>query len=392
MINPPRLQATALKVGFVTPSLEMGGAERWIMSLAKNMRTVETVGIAHVGHKVHRNMCKEALRICPVFAQMGSDYGMTHVTTHRDAVQAVVDRSDLVIVWGIPNTRETFEGFHVPIIDVSHLEPKSKGNVEICNQSWRGATHVAAISEAAAQSYPDVVHPSVTVIYNGAEVDRMTPRRGRKVMRDQQKWTDDDRVLLHMGRLYEIKHPDWLIQSLAKLPSNWYVALCGNGDAEVEAGLFDLASTVAPGRVRFFPSSLHVGDYLAMADVYGLLSEFEGFPLAMIEAWLAGVPCVVTEFGVMKELQRLHGDVSIVLPSRPSIDQIAEAVLQADKEGRSHERVVRARSVAWHNYTASAMAFRWESYLIWTYQQWQNMQLDTPAATAFKPRLLCDRT
>lgn len=392
MINPPRMQGTALRVGFVTPSLSMGGAERWIMSLAKNMRTVDTVGIAFVGggHNLHRNMCREALRICPVWAEMGSDFGMTHVPSHRDAVQAVCDRSDIVITWGIPHTLDLFKDFHLPIIDVSHLEPKCKGNVEDCNLSWRGVSHIAAISKAAAQSYPASLQRYVTILYNGAEVDRVTPRKGRAAMRTGYGFSEDDRVLLHVGRFHPQKHPELLIQALSHLPANWKVALVGTGTPAEEQLLVSLAGAEAPGRVVVCPSSTHVGDFLAMGDVYALVSEFEGFPLTMIEAWLAGIPVVVTPFGCIEELTEMHGELYTVLPERRTAKTLADAVVQAEAEGRASEKIVKARTIAWNNYTVSQMAYRWETYLIHTYQSWQNMQINLPAMSPSRPILHTD--
>jgi glycosyltransferase involved in cell wall biosynthesis len=123
---------------------------------------------------------------------------------------------------------------------------------------------------------------------------------------------------------------------------------------------------------------MHVGDYYNMADVFVLPSEYEGFPLAMIEAWMAGLPVVCTPFACTQELSRLHGEVFKLIPDRATPQDLATAVTQVKASGgRESGMVLTARGAAWTNYTAAAMAYRWESYLAWVMAGWQSMMLET---------------
>lgn len=49
-----------MNVCFLTPSLHCGGAERWILSLARHMRQVRTVGILCTNNFYHPDILIEA--------------------------------------------------------------------------------------------------------------------------------------------------------------------------------------------------------------------------------------------------------------------------------------------------------------------------------------------
>jgi hypothetical protein len=65
----PRRPAVA-RVGFLTPNLQLGGAERWIVSLLKYLDRahVEPSGIAILGSDApHAETCLEAARYAPLY-------------------------------------------------------------------------------------------------------------------------------------------------------------------------------------------------------------------------------------------------------------------------------------------------------------------------------------
>ena len=79
-------------------------------------------------------------------------------------------------------------------------------------------------------------------------------------------------------------------------------------------------------RTRILGPLSHVGDALAAADVLAIPSRYEGTPLALIEAWLAGTPVVTTPIGFVREAEAMHGTLCEVAPQDPTGAQLARAI------------------------------------------------------------------
>jgi glycosyltransferase involved in cell wall biosynthesis len=383
-LNLPLVQRPQLRVGFLTPSLGMGGAERWILSLTKHFRGAHTSIVGMVGENYHINLVEEMVRHAPVVAAM--DIPGTKKLASRQAVaQKVINHCDIVVSWSI-KTGEFYQRAGRPVIDVSHNDYDSPTQVKIAQDSWKGANLVVGISKASTEVYPPAVQRFSTTIYNGVEVDRVTPRKGRQAARETWGIPQDAKVLLFLGRLDKQKQPQRVVQILRHLPEDWLAIIVGDG--KLRADVETRATEDAPGRVRFIPSSLHVGDYFAAADIYLLPSIHEGMPLTMLEAWLAGTPCVLSDFNCINELEDFHQrPLCWKVPKTAKPNEWIRTILEAYAAGPGAERVIDARSIAWSNYTAAAMAYRWEVYLTQVVQRWQDINREQFAVSELEDLL-----
>jgi glycosyltransferase involved in cell wall biosynthesis len=89
-----------------------------------------------------------------------------------------------------------------------------------------------------------------------------------------------------------------------------------------------------------------VGRYLDEADLFCLPSHGEGLPVALLEAMMAALPCVVTDVGGMPEAV-VDGGCGAVVPARdPGALREALAAYVADPDlARRHGAAARARAV-----------------------------------------------
>ena len=332
----------ALRVGFITPGLGMGGAERWLLSLTRHFsrKAVKVTGI--LTGSTTGALAAEARKLCPVYLP--------------EEAGTFAGRCDTVIAWGWNHLREFREIYKGRLIAVSHGTP---GNF------W-GDQVSARMAEAEGVEMVGVSYHSLDVwpgrgtgIYfpNGAELDRCTPRRGRDWMRAHIGITAGQKVALFCARFSGEKRPWAMLSMVPFLPDNWHVVMCG-------PDLCGWGGSIGtpPPRVHILPPQEHVGDVLAAADVFVLPSEMEAHPIALSEAWLAGVPAVYSEWPFVSQLRADHQEeLGVAVPLYGSPQELAAAVLQADifREDLIH----RARRIAWQHYTASAMAARWEQYL-----------------------------
>jgi glycosyltransferase involved in cell wall biosynthesis len=105
--------------------------------------------------------------------------------------------------------------------------------------------------------------------------------------------------------------------------SRAHLALVGLGPLESE--LRRTVETLGIGnRVTFLGSRDDVFDLLPLFDLFCLSSEFEGFPIALVEAMATGLPCVSTAVGGVPEIlvDRANG---LLVPARDH-DALRQAI------------------------------------------------------------------
>jgi glycosyltransferase involved in cell wall biosynthesis len=112
----------------------------------------------------------------------------------------------------------------------------------------------------------------------------------------------DAHVALFIGRLTQIKRPDRLLEAfslvLEKDPS---AVLLMAGEGELFEDTKALGTRLGDS-IRFLGWRSDLAVLFAAADVAVLSSDNEGMPVTLIEASMAGVPCVTTDVGSAREV------------------------------------------------------------------------------------------
>lgn len=224
-----------------------------------------------------------------------------------------------------------------------------------------GATHFAAVSEAALRPFSPTIRGRAVVIPNGVDVPRCTPTMASERVRAAWGFDERHRLVGYVGRYSFEKDPTAAARAVAYLGDPYHAIYAGGGWMEAEVRLD--VERIAGGRVRFVPASRQVGDVLSALDVFMLTSPAEGFSLAMAEAWYGGVPVVATRVGAVPELERRHGPLVAPVPVYPSPSTLGTAIVNALSPEFRREVVPRAQAMVCDHYTASAMAGRWVDYL-----------------------------
>jgi glycosyltransferase involved in cell wall biosynthesis len=205
--------------------------------------------------------------------------------------------------------------------------------------------HVAVSADAArrVEDFYTLGRGSVQVIHNGvpASVPVLVPR-GR---------VGERLVVGSVGRLDRVKGHDVLVRALAKLPDA-DATIVGAG-ADRDALLALAADLGLPDRVRLPGATDRVPAALAGFDVYCQPSRYEGLGLALIEAMLAGLPCVASRVGGIPEVL---GDCGLLVPPDDP-DALADALaVLADDPGLRASLGARARRRARAEFGVARMA------------------------------------
>jgi len=163
----------------------------------------------------------------------------------------------------------------------------------------------------------------------------------------------DAQVALFIGRLTQIKRPDRLLEAfdfvLKEVPSA-VLLMAGEGE------LFE--STKVMGErfgesVRFLGWRSDLAVLFAAADVAVLSSDNEGMPVTLIEASMAGVPCVTTDVGSAREVV-LDNETGFVVPTDSVA--IAQALITLfTNEKLRHEMGVAAAAHTMANFSSNRL-------------------------------------
>lgn len=108
--------------------------------------------------------------------------------------------------------------------------------------------------------------------------------------------------LIMVARFEEPKDQYFLINTLAELPKalDWQLDLIGDGPNLQKCK--DLTkSKQLDNKVIFHGQSFKVQEFLNQADIFILISKYEGFPLTILEAMRASLPIIASDVGGVKE-------------------------------------------------------------------------------------------
>lgn len=331
--GPPDL----LRVAFLSPALLMGGAERWIASLCRHFDATKAWPQYVVTLTKDRS---------PIVLSWLPKYTTVATVEH---LPAILKKTDVLISWGVPHLAVLTKDAPCKIVEVQHGTLGFGDDQRALAQAGIDAkAELTAVGEACLENYPEEYRSRVTVIQNGAELDRLKPIEGREATRAKLGIKPEEKVCLYIGRIAAVKNLPTLMEAVKLIPG-WKLIIAGPSYNPLPSS----------ENVIILPAQEHLGDLFAAADVFAAPSHHEANSLAVIEAWLAGVPVVTTDYPAAVEMQERHGLMSVLVPIGCSPAKLAEAICYAEA-GRWKEK---AQRIAMENYTAEKMTANWQEYL-----------------------------
>lgn len=161
------------------------------------------------------------------------------------------------------------------------------------------ATDVCACSKLAAEWLfgSQIPQEKIKILPNAIEVEKYhyQPKIRRKM---REKLNVENRIVVgNVGRYCYQKNHRFLVKVFARaLEQNprLFLILVGQGELEAEVCTF-VKELGIEDSVLCLGWQTNIEDYLQAMDVFCLPSLFEGFPISVIEAQAAGLPCLVSD-------------------------------------------------------------------------------------------------
>ena len=364
-----RFAAPSLTVAqFVCPT-GMYGAERWILTLARNLdprkvsSLVVTLGSTPGARAVHRRFCQSGIEAAHV--EGGTKLNFKGVSALRGLlrerdVDVLHTHGFKADVLGYLAAR----GLPVALVSTPHGWSADEG--------WRIAAY-ERVGRLFARRF-DRVYPLSTPL----EVDLLSRGFRREQVRVVRNAVEDgplecvyrDRerdgaahrgVILFVGRLAVPKGVLDLIEAFAgaAIPPGTGLWMVGEGPAR-DLILHHARSLGVASRVRLLGYLGDVRPALRAADVLVLPSYSEGLPRTLMEAGAAGVPTVATDIPGVRELIEHERNGLLVPPRHPQLLAAALERVYAD-DGLRATIVRNAREVIQRHYSGARLAREFEA-------------------------------
>lgn len=156
----------------------------------------------------------------------------------------------------------------------------------------------------------------IQVVTNGIATHRFREGQHRTETRRALGIAPDAPVIGTTGRLDEIKRQDVLIRAFAQVQARLPTAeLLLVGDGPLKCDLMGLAESLGiKERVHFAGYQSEPERYYQAMDLFAITSRSEGMPLAVLEAWAAGLPVIASKVGGLPDLIE-EGRTGMFFPS-----------------------------------------------------------------------------
>lgn len=166
-------------------------------------------------------------------------------------------------------------------------------------------------------------------------------------------------TLLHIGRFMEVKNHEMILRAFAKFNQN-HPETCLQliGDGALRGRMAELAAQLGlKDAVEFLGLQENVFPFLEGADVFILPSQFEGMPLALMEAMGAALPIIASNTGGIPDMVKDGESALLIEPREADLLLALESLYQNPALREKLGRAARERSLL---FSAQEMAAKYE--------------------------------
>lgn len=328
MINPIELRPKSsgkLRVAIAMTWLEMGGVERVVLNIIKDLDRSKYEIVILTTHfsrnPWHAKFEEYSDEIVHIPQLLGEEYMERYESIYlreylaKQKIDVLLITNSMAAYKALPGLKRRLPNSRVYDLLHTHGTPADNdAYLRISMPYIRHITKRVVINEYLKIYYCDKypVDPNdILVIYNGidqtARKKPVNTERGREIIQKQA----GERAIVYLGRLEVDKSPMRLVHIAAGLKKaaadnpaarNAYIAVCGDGilrhDMEKEAERLN----VLGNQIRFCGYVEATNDAVAAADFTILTSDSEGIPMSMLESLQFGTPAIGPSVGGIPEI------------------------------------------------------------------------------------------
>ena len=209
----------------------------------------------------------------------------------------------------------------VPVVYTHHsMEPRwGKFLYQVFN---RLVDEYVGISNKCAKALESYTMRNINTIPNAVSEEKFIGYKRARVPNDVIN-------IVMVGRLTVQKDYMNMLRALnvldEKLRANLRVKIAGEGEINYKSQLLEyINKNNLNDVVAFVGVQTNIPEFLYKADIFLMSSAWEGLPIALTEATVSGLPCIVTDVGGCAEVIVNSGNGIVVAPQNPQ--DLAEAI------------------------------------------------------------------
>jgi glycosyltransferase involved in cell wall biosynthesis len=380
---------SSLRILQIIPDLRVGGAERVAVTLSN--------GLAEAGHEVlllaikaggpqaervrtdlgvelrilgiQRSSIARPWRFWRDMRNLRRQLDQILLEFRPDVVQTHIPEDDML---ASDCVRRTAIGLHIPLIHSlqfhlhrAQMDLRGRMRLKMFRRMLHRAGAVWVVSAAVGRVVADLTDLSMqqmAVLHNGLDLISYQNLPDRSSARAALGLPDSGPLIGALGRLHPAKNFPLLVRASQKLLEKHPTAhffLIGEGDergkieAEIEAQGVQAAWTLLGQRND-------VPQCLAAADIFVQPSDWEGFPVAVVEAMAANLPIVATDVaGVGEVLENRSNGLLIPAGGLAELTDALDHLISTPEFAQSI--AAKAKKLAWSHYNLNAYISRAEA-------------------------------
>lgn len=286
-----------LKVTFLINSLGEGGAQRAMVTLAKELvkegNNVTILSLAkndfyalppEVKVVYFTNNVKDSMLLIPYYAWKLKRYVQKH---HSSNVQSYLFRANYVNLFSrLFGAKHRIQVANRSVVSRFFNEGVS-GKINIFLLKWLYPKADLIIHQSERMKLDFHTHFNINrpeqVIYNAFDVENILSEANREI--EEFTFDNDKRYLITVGRLIALKRFEDVITAMKSLPLDVDLLMLGEG--KEQASLESLAKEFGlEKRVHFLGQVKNPFAYIKCSDIFISSSSVEGFPNVLVEAML----------------------------------------------------------------------------------------------------------
>lgn len=180
------------------------------------------------------------------------------------------------------------------------------------------------ISEKCASALRRYTGRQVTTIFNAVSFEKF-----KGYIRERSIEPGKKISIAMVGRLAPQKNYEDMVNALSILPDDIiqkiHVSIAGEGSPIYKDKLEQLiCEKYLENSITLCGNQQNIPEFLFKADIFLMTSAWEGLPIALTEAAISGLPCIVTDVGGCSEVIAISQNGVVVSPNNPQ--EIAEQI------------------------------------------------------------------
>lgn len=328
-----------LKILLVIHSLKTGGAENMVRNLARELvlqgHGVRVVSLHSADTQVGHQMRACDIDVVGLEKAKGFDPRTVFrlATIIKDFDPDVIHTHLPVLAYVLPAAR--FSRSDARIVHTMHNIAESETKMKPLKMVNRYAFHHGVIPVGISEE----VRRSTCELYGLSEHAVPIARNGSgsisELGQPRMLSSDDSKVLLCVARFEEQKNHKFLLEVVKSLQESARikVSLVLVGDGSLLGQCKELARKLGvEDAVSFAGQRSNVPDFYRKADLFVLLSSYEGLPMTIIEAMSFGLPVIATSVGGVPDIVEDGTNGHLVGFDADSAAKVIEETLTNEEE------------------------------------------------------------